>query len=56
METLYKVLLLGSLMLMIIALVQRLSARTAFPEATLLALTGITLGSLTRPCRHCGLP
>lgn len=44
METLYKVLLLGSLMLMIIALVQRLSARTAFPEATLLALTGITLG------------
>ncbi|MGO2243313.1 MAG: cation:proton antiporter [Halomonas sp.] len=44
MEILFNLLILGSLLLSIIAFVQWLSARTAFPEATLLALVGMTLG------------
>lgn len=44
MEVLFNLLLLGGLVLLIIAAVQSVSSRTAFPEATLLALTGIALG------------
>lgn len=44
MEILFNLLLLSSLVFSIIACVQWFSARTAFPEATLLALVGIALG------------